>query len=59
MTSLIYTSSHKFAVMYVMSLTRLYMNVIPVLNIRGMLLIYPPFLNHILNQTNHKCTNTK
>jgi len=30
-----------------MSLTRLYMHVVPVLDIRVMLLIYPPSLNHI------------
>jgi len=35
------------AVMYVISLTRLYMHMVPVLDIRVMLLIYPPSLNHI------------
>jgi len=33
--------------MYAMSLSRLYMHVVPVLDIRGMLLICPPSLNHI------------
>jgi len=33
--------------MYAMSLTRLYMHVVPVLDIRVMLLMYPPSLNHI------------
>jgi hypothetical protein len=46
-TSLNYTSSNRLAIMYAMSLTRLYMHVVPVLDIRGMLLIYPPSLNHI------------
>jgi len=38
-----------------MSLTRLYMHVVPVLDIRVMLLIYPPSLN----RTDHECMNTK
>jgi len=41
--------------MNAMSLTQLYMYVVPVLNIRGMLLIYPPSLN----QTDHECMSTK
>jgi len=43
----LYTYSDRLVVMYAMSLTRLYMYVIPVLDIRGMLPIYPPSLNHI------------
>jgi len=38
-----------------MSLTRLYMHVVPVLDIRVMLQIYPPFLN----RTDRESMNTK
>jgi len=45
--------------MYAMSLTRLYMHVVPVLDIKVMLLINPPSLNTSLNRTDHECMNTK
>jgi hypothetical protein len=53
-TSLNHTFSNKLAVMYAISLTRLYMHVVPILDIRGMLLIDHPSLN----QTDHECMKT-